>query len=116
MELLLASTEPQSHGRGRMFRAPSFLPLRESRVLIVVSALLFTGFLTAYLTIDRPVKQERRIERLKAEGKVVAPEAYVPVWLYKGLKLNLGLSALLLLASPWLGRRHRDGMALMEPR
>ncbi|WP_029190349.1 hypothetical protein [Verrucomicrobium spinosum] len=114
MELLLASTEPQSHGRGRMFRAPSFLPLRESRVLIVVSALLFTGFLTAYLTIDRPVKQERRIERLKAEGKVVAPEAYVPVWLYKGLKLNLGLSALLLLASPWLGRRHRDGMALME--
>ncbi|MEZ0389963.1 MAG: hypothetical protein ACAI34_22990 [Verrucomicrobium sp.] len=93
-----------------MIRLPASVPFRESRVLIAVSALLFAGLLAAFCIVDPPVKQERRIARLKSEKKVVAPEAYVPVWLYKGLKLNLALAGAFLLASPWLGRRRMREM------
>ncbi len=64
-------------------------------------------------TID---EQERRIAERKASGSAVAPEAYVPVWLYKGLQANLVIAGLLLLASPWLGRRRPKDIRLVpEP-
>jgi hypothetical protein len=59
-------------------------------------------------------EQERRIQEWKAEGKSPAPESYVPVWLYKGLHANLVIAGLLLLASPWLGRRRRKDMKFAE--
>jgi hypothetical protein len=65
----------------------------------------------AALRRDRTLTElEKRIIERKQNGEVVAPEAYVPVWLYKGLKANLAIAGALLLASPWLGRRRRDGM------
>lgn len=99
-----------------MFRTPFFQLIRQSRALVLISALLFAGFLIALIVVERPAKQERRIERFKTEGKVIAPEAYVPVWLYKGLKMNVVLSALLLIASPWLGRpRNADQRFINAP-
>ncbi|OAI57007.1 hypothetical protein AYO49_00375 [Verrucomicrobiaceae bacterium SCGC AG-212-N21] len=58
-------------------------------------------------------EQEKRINEWKAEGRAPAPESYVPVWLYKGLKANLIIAGALLLLSPWLGRRRREGMKLL---
>ena len=88
------------------------IPFRESRGLIVVCAVVFLGLLVVKESVGRPEKAEKRLERLQQKNGTVAPEAYVPVWLYKGLKANLVITGLLLLASPWLGRRRSLGMAL----
>jgi len=90
------------------------IPFRESRNFLIVWAVIFAALLTVRVTVDRPEKQERKIEKLKAEDKVVAPEAYVPVWLYKGLQANLVLAGAILLAGPWLGRRRKADMKVMD--
>jgi hypothetical protein len=90
------------------------IPLRESRGLIMACGLIFLTLLIVKITVDKPVKEERRIERFKTEGRVVAPEAYVPVWLYKGLQVNLLLAGAVLLASPWLGRTRKLEMSFRE--
>jgi hypothetical protein len=71
----------------------------------------------ATLRRERTISElEKRIQDFKEQGRVIAPETYVPVWLYKGLKLNLAIAGLLLLASPWLGRRAAADMKFMpEP-
>lgn len=94
-----------------------FLPttFRSSLPLIVVCAAVFASLLIARVSIDRPEKAERNIQKRQAEGKVISPEAYVPVWLYKGLELNVFLAAALLLASPWLGRGRGESPLLSEP-
>ncbi|MFZ4763413.1 MAG: hypothetical protein ACOYMN_00565 [Roseimicrobium sp.] len=81
------------------------IPFRESRVFVMACTVVFLALLTARLVIQRPIKEERQLTKRKAEGKTIAPEAYVPIWLYKGLQANVVLSGVLLLASPWLGRR-----------
>jgi hypothetical protein len=90
----------------------SRIPLRESRNLIVICAITFLALATVFLSIHRPAKEERIIRKHLAEGKVVIPESYVPVWLYKGLKANVVIAGLALLASPWLGQR-RGGLAFV---
>lgn len=113
---MMALATPRRHRHDRGWMSFNFLltPLRQSHRLVLISALLFAGFLIALATIDPPVKMERRIARYKAEGKVVAPEAYVPVWLYKGLQFNTGLAGLLLVASPWLGRPRPDTLRFLD--
>lgn len=99
-----------------MTRLPSWIPLRESRIFIVACALVFVALLAVRVGVDKPDKQERAIAKRKAEGKTIAPEAYVPVWLYKGLKLNLVIAGGMLLVSPWLGRKRALHMTFMpEP-
>jgi len=83
------------------------IPFRESRNFLTIWAVIFATLLTVRITVDRPEKEERRIEKYKAEGRVISPESYVPVWLYKGLQANLVLAGVMLLAGPWLGRRRR---------
>lgn len=90
------------------------IPFRESRAFIVACLVVFIGLLTARLAIEKPVKEEKSIAKRKAEGKVIAPEAYIPVWLYKGLQANLIVAGALLLASPWLGWRRTPGMCMAE--
>ena len=95
----------------------SFTPLtslRDSSKVVVVCAVVFLSLLTALLVIHRPDKEEKTIIRRIAEGKLVQPEAYVPVWLFKGLRANVLITGLVLLASPWLGRRRKDGMSFVE--
>lgn len=93
---------------------PSWLPLRESRNFILACAVVFLTLLTIRIVVDKPDKEEKAMEKRKKEGKVIAPEAYVPIWLYKGLRVNLAIAGALLLASPWLGRRRREGLPLVE--
>lgn len=59
-------------------------------------------------------EQEARIQERKAKGDTVAPEAYVPVWLYKGLHLNLAIAGVLLLLSPLLGRKRSAEMKFLQ--
>lgn len=97
-----------------MNRLPARIPFRESRNFIIASAVVFFALLTVRIVIDRPVKEEKAIAKRKAEGKVVAPEAYVPVWLYKGLRMNLVIAGAVLLTSPWLGRRRDPAMKFLD--
>ncbi|TLD71254.1 hypothetical protein FEM03_06885 [Phragmitibacter flavus] len=91
----------------------SRIPFSQSLPLIAVCAALFFGLLISLAVVDRPVKEEREIERRKSVGQTVAPKLYVAVWLYRGLQANLVLAGALLLASPWLGVRRKEGVALL---
>src|SRR6478735_7886459 len=111
-----------------MTRLWTRIPLRESRNLILICAVVFGTLLAARVFIgkrydnkgyleraykkdvaelrakglnkeadalrrDKTIaEQETRIQERKAKGDTVAPEAYVPVWLYKGLQLNLAIA------------------------
>ena len=92
----------------------SRIPLRESRNVVMVCAAVFVLLGAALLIIERPDKEEKAINRRIAQGKVIQPESYVPVWLYKGLRANFIIAGLTLLASPWLGRR-RAGLDFVKP-
>jgi hypothetical protein len=90
------------------------IPFRESLPLIITCVVVLLGLLALKEGMGSPDKAEKRLQRLqekaRAEGGSVAPEAYVPVWLYKGLKVNLAIVGALLLASPWLGKRRTPDM------
>lgn len=92
----------------------SRIPFRESKKFVLACAVVFLTLLTVRITVDTPVKEEKAIARKKTEGKTVAPEAYVPVWLYKGLKVNLLIAGAVLLASPWLGRSRKKDLPLVD--
>ena len=96
-----------------MIRLLSRIPFREARGFIVSAAVVFLALLIVKEAVPKPDKAERAILKRKAEGKLISPEAYVPVWLYKGLRVNLVIAGALLLASPWLGRRLTSGMKLV---
>ncbi|HSI64615.1 MAG TPA: hypothetical protein VLE43_15920 [Candidatus Saccharimonadia bacterium] len=93
------------------------IPFRGSLPFIITCAVVLLGLLALKEGMGSPDKAEKRLLRLqeksRAENGSVAPEAYVPVWLYKGLKANLVIVGALLLASPWLGTRRSSGMTFM---
>lgn len=97
-----------------MFSLLRHLPIRESRLFILSCLLVFLTLVAAVIVVPRPVKAERAIEKRRAEGKLIPQESYIPVWLYKGLQMNLALTGALLLASPWLGRRRKSGMQFLQ--
>ena len=101
----------------------SRIPLRESRGFIVACAFVFALMLAVLGRWPHPVKEERAIAKKQAEaaalrsrGESVPPSAYpkveqyVAVWLRRAWTLNTVIAGALLLASPWLGWRRRDGM------
>ncbi len=92
----------------------SRIPFRESRIFIISCMLIFMTLLAVILAVPRPIKAERAIEKRKMEGKTIPTESYVPVWLYKGLQINLVLVGALTMASPWLGRRRKSGMQFLD--
>ena len=92
--------------RSFQFDTMSFRMLvRQSRALVGTCALVFVVMLVTTLAWPKTAAVEKVIVRKKAEHKVVPLELYVPVWLKKGFVINTGLAGLMLLASPWLGRR-----------
>lgn len=97
-----------------MFSLIRHIPFRESRPFILTCLVVFTALLVLMMSVSRPVKMERSIEKRLAEGKPIPQESYVPVWLYKGLQMNLALAGVLLLASPWLGRLRKSGMFFLQ--
>jgi len=68
------------------------LLLRSNRAFALALG-LFVSLLAAWLVVDRPVKAERRLEERIASGKAVPHHFYVPVYLWRGLTLNLGVAA-----------------------
>jgi len=66
---------------------------------------LFLALLITLLVVDRPVKAEREIARREAEGKKPTLKTHVPVWLWKGLCVNVGLAAGLVALTPLAVRR-----------
>lgn len=91
------------------------VPYREARYFIIVCAVVLAGLVALKEGMGAwAEKGEKRLERLKQKSSTVAPEAYVPVWLYKGVKVNLVLAGALLLASPWLGKRREAGMTFRD--
>ncbi len=90
------------------------IPIRESRFFILSCLLVFLALVAVLMMVPRPVKAEKMIEKRRAEGKLIPQESYIPVWLYKGLQMNLAVSGALLLASPWLGRWRKSGMQFLQ--
>ncbi len=66
---------------------------------------LFACFSVTWLVVDRPIKAERRLEERIASGKAVPHHFYIPVYLWRGLTVNLGVAALLAGAAYFAGRR-----------
>lgn len=95
------------------------IPWRGSLPFIIACAVVLLSLFAVKEAMGGTGSAEKRLKRLqeksRAGGGNVAPEAYVPIWLYKGLKANLVLVGALLLASPWLGKRRSPEMEFMPP-
>lgn len=87
--------------------------LRANRPLALALG-LFVALLAAWLVVDRPVKAERRLEERIASGKPVPHHFYVPVYLWRGLTLNIALAAALAGACWIAGRKLDEVPALQE--
>lgn len=75
--------------------------MQRARHPYVISTLsVFLVLLITLLVADRPVKSEREMERRIAEGKKVSLKHHVPVWLWRGLCVNVGLAGLLVALTP----------------
>ena len=81
------------------------IPLRESKPVTIVCAALFVVLSIVLACVPSQDKAERNLEKRRAEGRPIAVESYIPIWLLKGLKVNVALAGLALVLSPWLGRR-----------
>jgi hypothetical protein len=106
---------------------PPRFSFRESRGLVTVCAIVVLVMGVVLARWPRPVKEEKIIARkqagimaLKSRGESVPTgaypkvEEYVRVWLRRGWKADTWIAGMLLLASPWLGRRRREGMKFLS--
>lgn len=80
------------------------LHLRQNRALALGLGLL-VALIVIWLSVDRPVKDERRLAERLASGKAVPHHFYVPVYLWRGLTVNLALGAALSAACIVAGRK-----------
>ncbi len=78
--------------------------LRENRALLLAVA-LFAAVLATWVAVDRPVKEEKKLARLLEAKNSASWRAYVPVYLWRGLTVDVGLAALLVAACAVAGRR-----------
>lgn len=88
--------------------------LRTNRAFALALGLC-VALLVTWLALDRPEKAERRLEERIASGKAVPHHFYVPVYLWRGLTLNLGVAALLAGACYYAGRKSSDLPAAEVP-
>lgn len=72
--------------------------LRHPYVLITSALLL--GLIVAFATFKKPVKQEQQVAERLADGRKPSMKLMVPVWLHRGLVVNIGLAACLLALAP----------------
>jgi hypothetical protein len=77
--------------------------LRHPYVMSTVG--VFFVLLITLLVVDRPVKSERELANRLAEGKKASLKHHVPVWLWRGLCVNVGLSGVLICLAPLAMRR-----------
>ena len=75
-----------------------------------VTAGLFVLLLVMLVMIERPVKIEKRIAERALAGKEAPTHWLVPVWLWRGLAMNVGLAGVLVLLTPLAGRKLETGM------
>jgi hypothetical protein len=77
--------------------------LRHPYVMSTVG--VFFVLLITLLVVDRPVKSEREIQKRVALGKKPTLKHHVPVWLWRGLCVNVGLAGVLVALAPLASRR-----------
>ena len=85
-----------------MFSLP--VSLRTNRALLFAVG-LFVAIFAGWMMTDRPVKAEKRLAERIAAGKSVPYHFYVPIYLWRGLTLDIALSALLVGAAALAGRK-----------
>lgn len=78
--------------------------LRARHPYVISTLGVFLVLLITLLAVDRPVKAEREIARRQAEGKKATLKHHVPVWLWRGLCVNVGLAGVLVAISPLVTR------------
>lgn len=83
----------------------NFLALLRNNRAFALALGLFFAVTVACLVVERPEKAERRLAERIASGKAVPHHFYVPVYLWRGLTLNLAVTALLAGACSLAGRR-----------
>ncbi|MBL9114741.1 MAG: hypothetical protein JNJ83_07005 [Verrucomicrobiaceae bacterium] len=76
-----------------------------SNLCLAVCLSLFLALLTAWVVIDRPEKAEKRLSERILSGKAVPHHFYVPVYLWRGLTLNVVLAGLASVAAVFAGRK-----------
>ena len=76
-----------------------------SNLCLAVCLSLFLALLTAWVAIDRPEKAEKRLSERILSGKAVPHHFYVPVYLWRGLTLNVVLAGLASVAAVFAGRK-----------
>ena len=72
----------------------------------ITAALLLFLVVVAFSVSDKTKHryESAMIERVE-QGKAIPPHWYVPSWMWKGLLANVGLAALLVVASPWATKK-----------
>src|SRR4051812_33439075 len=111
--LRLASQSPTARPCSMVHHAIARLWAESSRY-IRVTGLVFFVMLAVLFSWKTPRKEAELIARKEAEGRWVRPELLVPVWLHKGWGMSTAGAGLLLLCSPWLGRRRTTSMRFHE--
>lgn len=74
-----------------------------------ITASVLLALVAVFLSVERPVKTEKRIAGRIAAGKMVPVTWYVGPWLWKGLIVDIGLAALLVAATPFAARKLSGG-------
>ncbi len=71
----------------------------------LITATLMLGLLITFGQVKRPVKAEQEVNRRQKEEKVTSVKLMVPVWMWRGLRLNLAVAGALLALTPLAMRR-----------
>jgi hypothetical protein len=69
----------------------------------------------AWMMVERPVRDERRLAERIASGKAIPHHFYVPVYLWRGLLVNVGLGVLLAGACYLAGRKLQPMVPRWQP-
>jgi hypothetical protein len=77
----------------------------KSNPALTIALGLMLTLAIVWLAVDRPEKAERRLVQRIESGKAVPHHFYVPVYLWRGLTVNVLLAGLTAAASFWAGRR-----------
>jgi len=78
--------------------------LRNNKAFAVGLALLIT-LATIWFAVDRPLKEEKRLQERINAGKDVTYQLCVPVYLWRGLSVNVALAAVLAAGCLIAGRK-----------
>lgn len=71
----------------------------------VITAAVLIALVITYRNVPRPIKAEREADARQAEARYTPMKWMVPAWMWRGLRVDIGVAALLVSLTPLATRR-----------